>query len=263
MTQDRETIWLPLLQQLTEASPSWTVWKNVDSALHREGDVDAAAPRQQWASLQQRFRTWAHQSELGPVVICRHIPGGINMVALAAENEPFFELGMKDRRIWRGATLFRATDLAGLVRLDHRGFRTVRGGAEGLFKLLLNGIRRGGAPDESALEKKGVPDLLRTDPEGVVLAARLLGPARAAGVRAAAAAAEGDWDRRAVAIVEAWFLSKAFTQPHVSLPRAYFKLRGRHQCPVASAILSEDRRISGDPVAWARSASRDHLVYGL
>ena len=263
MTTDREAVWIPLLQGLTRAAPGWTVWKNVDSALHGEGDVDAAAPRHQWPILQRIFRGWAQEAGLSPVVICRHIPGGINMVALPDNNEPFFELGMKDRRIWRGATLFRAPDLEGLLELDPRGFRTVRPGAEGLFKLLLNGVTRGGAPDHAALVKKGVADLLRKDPDGVTLAARLLGPVRAAGIAAAEAVTEGRWDRRAAALIEAWFLTKAVTQPHVSLPRAYFKLRGRNQCPVVSAILSENRRVDGEPIEWARSVSREHVVYGL
>ena len=256
----RSEVWLPLLRALTERVPEWTVWKNVDSALYRDGDVDAAAPRDSWPAVEDVFRSWAGSQGLGPVVLCTHIPGGFNLIALD-EPHPFFELGVKDRRIYRGTTLFRANELAHLTVVDERGFRTVRPGAEGFFKLLLNGTSRGGGMNDDGLREKNVLGLLRSDPEGVEAAAELLGPARGPALEAARAAADGDWDRRSMMLVESYFATKAVLQPHVSISRIHFKVRGRKQCPVVRAILSDDRKISADPAEWIRQVGSNHRVY--
>lgn len=258
---DRTDLWLPLLRRLTDVSARWLVWKNVDSALTGTGDIDAAAPDEDWPVIEEAFTEWALERGVGPVVVCRHIPGGLNLIAVNPEQATFLEVGVKARRIWRGATLFVLDDLLPMAELDARGFRRLRAGAEGFFKLLLNGTRRDGRPDRAALAAKNVRDQLVADPAGVREAARLFGVARGAAEQAAMAAARGDWDRPAILAVQGWALLRAARQPGVLLARLRFRLRTRHTCPVVRAILFGGRRIPGDRDAWLREVRASHAVH--
>ena len=105
---DRTGLWLPLLRRLTLVSATWLVWKNVESALRGSGDIDAAADPRDWPAIEQEFIAWAASEGVGPVVACPHIPGGLNLVAAPPRGVTLLEMGVKDRKIWRGATLFRA-----------------------------------------------------------------------------------------------------------------------------------------------------------
>jgi hypothetical protein len=260
-TGDRSAIWLPLLRRLTEVSPHWVVWKNADAALSGTGDIDAAAPEHDWPIIEREFREWAAMYELGPVVVCHHIPGGLNLVAVPPGMATFLEVGVKARRIWRGATLFVLDDLKPLMVLDPRGFRRLRPGAEGLFKLLLNGARWDGGANWDALHTKCVPALLRDDPEGTRLAARRFGFAQAAAVRCAERVAAGEWDRGAMLTLESWALLRAARNPTVLANRARFRLRAEAVCPVVSALLRDHRRIPADRTSWLRTVATNHTVY--
>jgi len=48
----RRELWLDLLRRLTATSPTWLVWKNVESALDGEGDIDSAAAPADWDALE-------------------------------------------------------------------------------------------------------------------------------------------------------------------------------------------------------------------
>jgi hypothetical protein len=259
--EDRALLWLPLLRRLTDVSASWGVWKNVDAALAGDGDIDAAAPETDWPVIEREFRRWASEHALGPVIICHHIPGGLNLVAVPSTMPTLLEVGVKARRIWRGATLFVLDDLKPLMVLDSRGFRRLRPGAEGLFKLLLNGTRWDGRPNRDGLRIKRVAELLLDDPAGAQLAAQLLGPAADAVMRAAQRAAAGDWDRRAILKVEGWALLRALRSPVLAAKRARFRLRTTTTCPVVSTLLRDHRRIPADRETWLRRVAANHAVF--
>ena len=160
LNRDRTQLWLPLLQRLSEVCPSWLVWKNADSAFTGTGDIDSAAPDGEWQNIEREFRAWATQQEIGPAIVCRHIPGGLNLVAVPMDGSTLLEVGVKANKLWRGSILFVLDDLLPLVEWDQRGFRRVRPGAEGLFKLLLNGVRWDGNPNQDGLVSKHVIELL-------------------------------------------------------------------------------------------------------
>jgi hypothetical protein len=260
-TADRSGLWLPLLRRLTEVSPTWVVWKNVESALFGTGDIDCAAAQSEWPRIEEEFRLWAVERELGPVVVCRHIPGGLNLVAIPEAMQTFLEMGVKSTRIFRGSVLFTLDDLASLIEMDPRGFRRIRRGAEGFFKLLLNGTRWGGRPNWDGLRQKHVVELLQEDLEGARMAARLLGVAERAGVAGAERAASGGWDFPAMFTVDAWCLLRGLARPVVFLRRARFRLYTRTACPVVSAILGGKRMIPVDRDRWLSKVASRHLVY--
>lgn len=254
---NRAVLWLPLLRQLTEASLTWVAWKNVDSALNGYGDVDSAAPQTDWPRLADEFSTWAFSLGLGPVVLCTHAPNLLHLVALC-EGEPFFELDLVGRKVFLGSTLFVPGDLRPIAEMDERGFRRVRPGAEGLIKLIGNGALRNGLPNRAGLVSKRIPQLLAADPDGVLVAARLFGPAERSILTLARAVVRGSWDRRAMLSVEAWFLIRAVKEPRSVAARLRFR-RARQSCPVLRAVFG-GRVVPGDVHLWLEDVGRTHEI---
>jgi hypothetical protein len=261
-TPDAPPPWLPLLRRLTDASPRWAVWKNVEFALSGIGDIDSVAPVRDWPVILTEFRRWAAEHELGPVTACYHIPIGVEIIAIPDGRTTFVELGAKARRIFRGSTLYTASDFLPLMELDSRGFRRVRPGAEGLLKLVLGGLRRDGRPNWPAIREKKVLELLREDPEGVRQAARLFGFARGAALRGSDAAARGGWDRQAMLAVQTRSLLLAPLQPTVAARRTYYQFAVKGRCPVLQVLFRSHRRIPEDREAWLHAVAKDHVVFG-
>lgn len=254
---NRADVWLPLLRRLTELSPEWVAWKSADSALTGYGDIDSAASFREWPALTAEFRRWAFASGLGPVIACPHAPNLMHLVALAGD-EPFFEVDLVARKVFLGSTLFQPADLAPFTELDPRGFRRTRPGAEGLIKLVNQGSRRNGRPDEKGLVAKGIPTLLAADPQGVRDAASLFGPAARDVLTLADAVVGGGWNRRAMLAVEGWFLLRSLREPRSLAARVRFRF-ARRSCPVLQAVFS-GRRVPPPADAWLRQVAQNHRV---
>jgi hypothetical protein len=232
------------------------VWKNVDSALYGLGDIDSAAPPPDWPALEAGFWDWVEEFDLLPAVRCHHIPGGRNLIAIPGREERFLEVSIKESKSWRGARLFTLAQLLPLAELDDRGFRRLRPGAEGLFKLALNGCRWGGRPNAGGLVDKRVAELLRADPEGLVRAAEIFGRAAPAARAAAEAVSEGGWDGPAMRRVEAHALGQAVREPVTAARRGWFRIAGR-SCPVVRA-MGDGRRVPADRASWLTAVDRSH-----
>ncbi len=261
--EERSSPWLPLLRRLSRVSDQWLVWKNVDSALSGIGDVDSAAPSAEWPSLEAEFLDWAVREKLGPAAVCRHIPGGLNLVAFPVGAPAFLEMSVKERRIFRGSTLFVIEDLEGLSEMDERGFRRLRPGAEGLFKLVLNGTKWGGRPNWEGIAEKNIDRLLAQDPEGVEMTARLFGPVKDAAIKGARAAADSRWERKEMALVDAWFIVKGVRNPIILARRARFRFETKSSCPIVKAILGTRRKIPADRAGWLAQVAETHEMHGM
>ena len=254
----RAEMWLPLLRRLTERFPAWAVWKNVDSALRGHGDVDSLADPACWPEIEAEFRAWAAAQGLNRVIVCRHVPQGPHLLAFGPGTRHLVQLDVKERATFRGSTLVDWKQLLPLCEMDPRGFRRVRPGAEGVIKLLSNGLLPGGRMHAAALRKKHVAELLSADPGGVASIARLFGPAAGALRRGADAVASGGWDRGAMRRVEAWCLLRAVAEPRTLLSRTRFKYHARTRCPVIRTIRRDDRRIPDDVDGWMHEVARTH-----
>ncbi len=261
LQDDRAMLWLPLLRRLTQLSPTWVVWKNVESAFFGIGDIDAAAAPEDWPIIEREFQSWARERQLGPAIVCRHIPGGLNLCAVPPHMETLLEVGVKANKIWRGSVLFELRDLEPLCELDPLGFRRIRRGAEGVFKLLLNGTRWNGQPNWEGIRSKRVAELLRVDGEGMRMAAGLFGPAKHALIAGAEAVAAGGWDRRAMIKVQTWAVLKGAVSPRLALRRAWFRITGKKLCPVVRVLLRNHRTIPADRDRWLEEVACDHPVY--
>ena len=252
--------WLPLLQHLAGEVPNGTVWKNVEAGLNGSGDVDYAAPTTDWATIESAFLKWAGTQGLGPVVACRHVPDALFLIALDRSKGAFAQLDVRGRATFRGSRIFHPEDLRTLSQRDERGFRRLRPGAEGLIKLVLNGVAAGGRPKPRGLGKEGVGALLGGDPDGARLAARLFGLARPAAAAGAAAAATGVWDRRAMVLVELRALALTPLNPDIVWKRLAAR-RVKRTCPVLVAGIDHGRCIPGDLDAWVAEVALDHAVH--
>jgi hypothetical protein len=262
--EESSSPWLPLLRTLSRVSDEWLVWKNVDSALSGVGDVDSAAPSAQWSTIESEFLEWALRERLGPAAVCRHIPGGLNLVAFPQYAAAFLEMSVKERRIFRGSTLFVIEDLEGLSEMDPRGFRRLRPGAEGIFKLVLNGTKWGGRPNWDGIAAKNIRELLTADPSGVEMTAgRLFGPVKDAAIKGARAAAESRWEPAAMALVDGWFVVKGIRDPLILARRARFRFETKSSCPIVKAILGTRRKIPENRAAWLAKVAETHEMHGM
>ena len=233
--------------------------KNPESALSGKGDVDSLAPPSDWPGIQALFVDWARERGLGPVLICRHIPQGPHFITVEPDSPYILVLDVKERGTFRGSTIIDAWSLPPLSQIDERGFRRVRPGVEGVIKLCMNGVRRGGLPNEDALRVKKVAELLRSDPDGMRLGATLLGHAAPHLIKGVAALLDGGWDRGAMRRVELWSAARAVAEPRTAISRWWFVNIGAKRCPVIRLIRVADRRAPGDdPQGWLRSVATDH-----
>jgi hypothetical protein len=263
-SRDRAELWLPFLRRVTESFPRWAVWKNVESALHGHGDVDSLAPPSDWRGIESAWREWVRAEGLGPAIVCPHVPQGPHFVAL--DGSPWIvQFDVKVRGTFRGSTLIDVEELLALAEMDARGFRRIRPGAEGVLKLLYNGMTRGARPLPEGLAGKRVTELLRQDPDGARLAAeRLLGPARRPLLRAVDALLAGEWDRRSLLAVSAWTAVRALAEPHVAASRVWFAAVLKPRCPVLRVIRRHDRRVPADLDGWIAEVARTghRIVHG-
>lgn len=261
MQTDLSTLWLPLLQRLTEVCPGWGIWKNADACFSGSGDMDSAAPEKDWDVIVTEFRHWAARNGLGPVTTCRHVHGVLFILALDPGSSTFVELDVNAKKYFRGWTMFRSEQLVPLMEIDQRGFRRLRPGAEGIMLLLGNGTKWGGRPNPAGLQRKRIPEILLRDPEGIsATASCLFGPAANALTRAAGRAAVGKWDRRAMLEVEAWALSQALAEPRVLWSRLRAK-PVKKTCPVLGSIFVDHRRQPPNLDSWLNRVRLAHPVY--
>jgi len=258
---DRSARWLPLLRDLTAASPEWLAWKGPGSAFTGGGDVDSIAPGEAWATIQDVFLQWARDQGLGPVVACPHAPYLLHLVAIDvnAPLQTFYELDVNRRKIFLGSTLFRPAEVTSLAVISEHGFRQLRPGAEGLLKLVANGMHRGGRINPEGLEVKGVLPLLRSDPDGVRQAARLFKQAERDVLRAARAAADGEWDRQAMIRTEAWSVVRAVAEPDAVIARLKFRYN-KVRCPVLRTVFESGRVVGADPWRWLETVAGSHEI---
>jgi len=252
--------WIDLLARIASRYGPAVVWKNVEAALSGEGDLDVMAPRSAWQEIERSFRSWATDHDLGAVAVCTHIPGTMYLIAVDPLERAFLQLDVKDRATFRGATVFEPAALEEVSETDGRGFRRLRLGAEGLFKLVINGISSGGRPDDKNLAKERVAELLGADREGYRRAAGLLGPVGKAAIKGARATAAGGWDRRAMASVESYYLAKAGIKPRIAFSRLMAR-RAKRTCPVIIQSLQAHRRLPEDVDGWLDLVAETHAVY--
>jgi hypothetical protein len=256
-----EARWITLLRALSESSPARAVWKNAEAGLAGEGDVDFLAPQGEWDAIEHDFLRWARDHELGPVIVCRHLPGAMFLVALPPGPEAWLQLDVRARVTWRGATLLEAGDAEPYTELDERGFRRLRPGAEGVLKLFVNGVAPGGRRKGAGLAREGVGALLERDPTGVAQAAALFGVLAPLVQAATAAVAAGRWPRRALAAIESVTLLRAPLEPVVLVGQAAAR-RAKRRCPVMVAGTRGGRRVPQPREEWLVRVARTHIVHG-
>jgi len=128
---------LDLLRRLTAAAPHWALVKNDASALDGSGDVDSAAPAPEWPALVAAASDWAHATNRGPVLKCRHIEGTLIVVVVEPGTPALLEqIDILDHRLLHGTPLARAADLTADATLLPDGYRRVAPWAESVARLV-------------------------------------------------------------------------------------------------------------------------------
>jgi hypothetical protein len=246
-----------LVTSLTAACPGWAIWKKVDAAVRGVGDVDSVAPTDEWPTVTDVFTRWARDARLGPVVVCRHVPGALFLVACDPASERLVELDVYSHLVLRGMAYLDTDELAPLTQIDPLGFRRLRPGAEGLF-LLLGTMMASSGKLRSGPEER-VRSLLACDVEGMELAAALFGRSSTATLRCAEAVLGGRWNRLAAARWELGALLRIRRMPGLAVARVWFGLRHGARCAVLDA-LATGRRMPSPAAPWLEAVRRTHTV---
>ena len=250
---------LSLLTALTDSCPSWAIWKNIDSALSGAGDVDSLAEPREWPRIIDLFGKWAEAAGLRPIIVCRHLPGALFLVACDQASGRLTELDVYSHLVLRGTAYVVPEEARALTEVDPRGFRRLQPGAEALFLLLAKRPNsRGGQRDET---DERIRELLASDPAGVARAATLFGRSAHAAILSADAAATGGRNRLAMARWRFGALARVARTPRLAGSRILFGLRRGSDCPVITALAS-DRRIPPEPETWLAEVKRSHTVIG-
>lgn len=244
---------LGTLRALTQASDRFLIWKNIESALNGEGDLDCAAPQAEWTMLRTRLDVLATDAGLPEFVSCTHLPGVQLNVTIDPVSERIFEVDFCDRQHFRGRVLFSADSLIELAIDDPRGFRRLRPGAEALYLALLKGITRRGGLRYESLEAARV--LAASDPEGARLAAEQLGRLGSIGFRLLVEAPDG-WRRTTAMAAQVSAVSWLGTHPAGIGDRIRMRRRIASPCPVLQAVLHG--RLVDDAAVWLKRAALEH-----
>jgi hypothetical protein len=255
---ERGPVWLPLLRDLTRSVPEWVVLKNLDSAFEGIGDVDTMAPPETWPAIEARFRSWARESGLSIVGVCRHNRRGPNLLALRDGDPYLFILDVKATRPWRFSTLVTASDALAFAEQDPAGYRRARTGLGAMIKLLFNGTGYDGRVRDEAMRTKHVREELRADPEGALLASRLVGAAAPALRRGIRAAIAGGWSRRDMLAVQAWCVARALAHPIAFARQVQARRTLGTRCPSLRVSHRTGRRLPDDTAAWLVEFAATH-----
>jgi hypothetical protein len=256
---DRAALWLPLLQRLTSSCSDCAVAGDFEEGFAGVGDIDLIAPEKSWTRIETEFRSWAADRQLQPVVVCTHRPDLLTLLAVG-EGAIFFEMEIRSRRYFRFAKFFEAGDLAYLIEMDDRGFQRLRPGAIGLLRMIPSGVSWSGKLKLNPELAQRKFELMKQDPQGVVVTARLFGIARGLVVKAAQSAARGDWDRKSLILLQVWAFLRAITRPRAFIERIRVRLLEKH-CEVSKTLSRDSRRVPADLEGWVTRVSEDHPVY--
>jgi hypothetical protein len=254
------SLWLPLLRKLTRSSDEWAVQGDVDEGFSRKGDIDLIAREDQWSEVEAQFTEWTSALSLGPVVVCRHRPGKLILVAVNLPERRFLELEVLGRKYFKGGELFAAEQLVPLTHMDPRGFRVVRPGARALTKLIPNGIGRLGDPKWPAAKRARVAANLRVDPTGYEMAADLLDWPTSPVLALARSVAAGGWDRGAALQLSSWGIAHSFRHPLLLIRRGARAAIRRPRCVLLKAVSNDHRTIPGDPDVWIQRVAKSHRI---
>ena len=252
---DRAHLWLPLLQDLTTNVPGWVVLKNSKAAMRGVGDIDSFASRSDFPEIEDRVRVWSAEHGLRFVTVCRHNWRGPIIVAIREGDPYLFSLDVKVGRLLRGSMLIDVDDAHDFQVMDDLGYRRVREGAEGVMKLLYNGMRRGGSKNEAGFQQKGVLEALQADPAGAMEASRLVGmaaPALRSGIRAVL---DGGWSRRDMAAVEAWCFIRSAARPDYVIRQWHWRHSEVPRCAISQLTA---RRMPDDVPGFLRAVAETH-----
>jgi hypothetical protein len=242
---------LDLLCRLTSSTPTWTLVKGASSALNGRGDIDGAAPTDDWDRVSNACLAWAAETGRGPVLACDHIPGSLVLAVVEPATKQIVQVDVLDHRQVHGTTVLRATDFLSAT-LERDGYRRLSPGAEAVARVVLDEFRPG-APAIAVGSLAELRALLLDDPDGARALSNRLAPRFQASIRAVAA---GTWPRASLLAAEVACLLEGLRRP-LPLVARMVAAPGRRACPLLKALANE-RTVAGDLGDWIDAVRRIH-----
>jgi len=241
-----------LLRRLTAATPRWALVKGERPALEGTGDVDSAAPAEDWPLLRDAAAGWANDTGRGPVLACTHIPGMLVLAVVErAQPATLVQIDVLDHRLVRGMPVLHARDLGWQATIVPSGYRRASPAGEALARLVLDDwpAWRPRTPETLG----SLAALLSADEgETSALAARL-DPDLA---RALVALAEGRGPGAALRKLELRASTRAAREPR-AFARRLAAAPSRRRCPLLHALRAE-RTVTEDLDTWLGRVNRAH-----
>jgi hypothetical protein len=241
-----------LLRRLTAATPRFVLAKGERSALQGTGDIDAAAPAEDWPLLFDAAADWASDTGRGPVLACTHIPGML-VLAVVERARPvtLVQIDVLDHRSVRGTPVLRARDLGWQATIVPSGYRRASRAGEALARLVLDEWPAWKHRAPETLDSLGA--LLRADDGETSALAAQIDPDLA---RALVALAEGRHPGAALRKLELKAFARTAREPRAFL-RRLAAAPPRRRCPLLHALRAE-RTVTEDLDTWLGRVNRAH-----
>lgn len=260
MTLDQSRV--TFLSELSHRHDRLLVWKHLDRALHGRGDVDAAAPADQVASISaDAFTIAAGALGASHVISCDHVADkNLQFFVQPSRLPQLFEFDVCIQPSRGLAPWASPSAMLPLAEIRPDGIRSLRPGAEAVVSLVYHGISWQGADklagDERQIVEKGLAD----DLEGVYDACRTLppGPAKSPLLALVDSLRRGTWSRRYAQQAFGGFILSGLARPAFTARRAMFRahLTGGGECLMSRVARIYGRRVCAGGVDTLLDAAR-------
>jgi len=237
------------LNELTRRHGSFLVWKHLDRALQRRGDIDAAAPDREVAAIAADAVSIAADTlRASHVIHCDHVADKRLQFFVQPECLPqLFELDLCVQPSRGLAPWASPHAMASFATVRPDGIRCLRPGAEAIVSLVYHGLSPSGQDRLVGDEWRIVDTGIATDLAGAEEACAILPPrpARRPLRELVMALAAGRWDSTRARLAFTAFVGSTFAHPAFSVRRVLFRaaLACGHECVMSDLARRHGRRV--------------------
>jgi hypothetical protein len=259
------------LSQMTTRHPSLLVWKHLERSLQGQGDIDAAAPVDEVASIRADAIAIARETlSATHVILCDHVADKSLHFFVQPDRLPqLFEFDVCSQPSRGLAPWANPRLMLALATTSAEGIRRLRPGAEALVSLVYAGLSPGGSPRLSGQELQLVNRGLTEDLIGAVEACKALPPllARQPLLELVTKLSQGRWDRTLARRAHLSFVMSCCVHPRFTMRRSGFRLRlaTGQECVMSRVARREGRRVPTSGLAHLLCAAQGsgHAVMEL
>jgi hypothetical protein len=127
-----------LMKTIESDNPSFTIWKNLLTAMNGTGDVDAAVSRKNWMAIENEIvNHFASRTTNGFLIVCDHIPNTRIFAFVTKKYSKLIEIDVCDGTFVRFGIPIGSADLFYKYSEVRDGFRVLGEPCEKVIKIFL------------------------------------------------------------------------------------------------------------------------------